>query len=92
ARMAAAEQRAVVAVLNSALLTCCFRAQVPRVGRLFAELKIQHLAALPLAPLDRASARRLDRLAGARDQPAIDALVADLYGLSAAERRRTGGV
>ena len=30
----AAEQRALVAVLNSRLLTWCFRAQVPRVGRL----------------------------------------------------------
>ncbi len=85
----AAEQRAVVAVLNSALLTWCFRAQVPRVGRLFAELKIQHLAALPLAPLDRDSVRRLDRLARQRDERAIDALVADLYDLSAADRRRT---
>lgn len=87
----AAEQRAVVAVLNSALLTWCFRAQVPRVGRLFAELKIQHLAALPLAPLDPDSVRRLDRLAAARqrDDRAIDQVVADLYGLSAADRRRT---
>lgn len=90
AAMPAAEQRAVVAVLNSALLTWCFRAQVPRVGRLFAEVKIQHLAALPLAPLDGERVRRLDRLAGRRDEGAIDALVADLYGLSAADRRRTG--
>jgi tRNA1(Val) A37 N6-methylase TrmN6 len=92
ARVSAAEQRAVVALLNSSLLTWCFRAQVPRVGRLFAELKIQHLAALPLAPLDRASVGRLDRLAGRRDHGAIDALVADLYRLSASERRRAGRV
>jgi len=92
ARASAAEQRAVVALLNSSLLTWCFRAQVPRVGRLFAELKIQHLAALPLAPLDRASIGRLDRLAARRDHRAIDALVADLYRLSASERRRAGRV
>ena len=64
---------------------------MPRVGRLFAELKIQHLAALPLAALDRDSVRRLDRLARQqqRDDRVIDQLVADLYGLSAADRRRT---
>ena len=92
ARASAAEQRAVVAVLNSSLLTWCFRAQVPRVGRLFAELKIQHLAALPLAPLDGAAVGRLDRLARQPDDRAVDQLVADLYRLSAADRRRTGRV
>lgn len=95
------EQRALVAVLNSRLLTWCFRAQVPRVGRLFAELKIQHLAALPLplpARWSAAAVRALDRLAvrraGARDDAArgrlddaIDAAVESLYGLSPAERR-----
>jgi len=98
AGMSAAEERAVVAVLNSALLTWCFRAQVPRVGRLFAELKIQHLAALPLPPLSRAEVRRLDRLACQRAageagpvDRAIDDAVAALYGLSAADRRRVRG-
>jgi len=94
----AAEQRALVAVLNSALLTWCFRAQVPRVGRLFAELKIQHLAALPVPRFTPATIRRLDLLcrerAAAGDPTsidrAIDDAVADLYRLSAADRRRVG--
>jgi tRNA1(Val) A37 N6-methylase TrmN6 len=97
-----AEQRALVAVLNSRLLTWCFRAQVPRRGRLFAELKILHLAALPLpapARWDAAAVRRLDRLAAQRARAAdpaavdrvdaaIDAAVESLYRLSPAERRR----
>ena len=96
----AAAERAMVAVLNSALLTWCFRAQVPRVGKLFAELKIQHLAALPLPPepaWTAAAVRRLDRLArrrascGADEAAALDAAidgeVAGLYRLTAAERR-----
>jgi len=97
AAMSAGEQRAVVAVLNSALLTWCFRAQVPRVGRLFAELKIQHLAALPLPRLTAAMTRRLDRLVCGRaadpaaTDRAIDDAVAELYSLSAADRRRVRG-
>ena len=96
-----AAQRALVAVLNSRLLTWCFRAQMPRVGRLFAELKIQHLAALPLPPparWDAAAVRALDRLAAhraratgeeaARLDAAIDAAVESLYGLSPADRHR----
>ncbi len=102
AAASAASQRALVAVLNSRLLTWCFRAQVPRVGRLFAELKIQHLAALPLPPparWDAAAVRALDRLAirraraaapaaAARIDAAIDEAVETLYGLSPADRRR----
>jgi len=97
----AASMRAMVAVLNSRLLTWCFRALVPRVGRLFAELKIQHLAALPHPPGEVFSRRTaaLDRLArqragarpgsaaAARLDQAIDDEVEALYGLSPAERR-----
>jgi hypothetical protein len=87
-RVAAAEQRALVAALNSRLLTWCFRAQVPRVGRLFAELKIQHLAALPHPPFTPEVVRELDRLSrGEPDQASIDQLVESLYRLSPAERR-----
>jgi tRNA1(Val) A37 N6-methylase TrmN6 len=98
----AAGLRAMVAVLNSRLLTWCFRAMVPRVGRLFAELKIQHLAALPhppdamwtagaVAELDRL-ARRRARVAApsssaAELDRAIDERVEALYRLTPAERR-----
>ena len=97
--------RAMVAVLNSQLLTWCFRALVPRVGRLFAELKIQHLAALPHPPREVLAARRaeLDRLARARAAAApgspeasdldraIDGEVESMYGLDDAERALVRG-
>jgi adenine-specific DNA-methyltransferase len=59
---------AVTALLNSRLMTGYFRTVVPRVGRLFAELKIHHLASFPLPPADRLAARRavLAALAGDR--------------------------
>jgi adenine-specific DNA-methyltransferase len=98
--------RATVAVLNSRLLTWCFRARVPRVGRLFAELKIHHLAALPhpaegrwtaraIADLDelarrRARAERGSAAAALADQ-AIDERVEELYGLTPGERRHVEG-
>src|SRR5690606_17702677 len=99
---AAGELPALVALLNSALLTWCFRAQVPRVGRLFAELKIQHLSALPLPPPEAftpGAAAALARLArrrarcepgdpaAARLEAAIDEAVASLYRLTGDERR-----
>jgi tRNA1(Val) A37 N6-methylase TrmN6 len=98
--------RATVAVLDSRLLTWCFRAMVPRVGRLFAEIKIQHIVALPhppeaswtdaaIAALDRLARRRA---AAAPDSPeaaaldrAIDERVESIYGLSDAERRHIAG-
>jgi tRNA1(Val) A37 N6-methylase TrmN6 len=100
----AAVLRATVAVLNSRLLTWCFRAMVPRVGRLFAELKIQHLAALPhppaaswtpaaIAELDDLARRRAAAPAGetAALDRAIDARVEELYGLTPAEKRHVAG-
>ena len=54
------EIAAHVALLNSDLLTWYFRTVQPRVGRLFAELKIQHLADFPLPRrLDHRAVRRL---------------------------------
>ena len=98
--------RATVAVLNSRLLTWCFRAMVPRVGRLFAEIKIQHLVALPhppaaswtdaaIAALDRLARRRAAAApqsaeAAALDR-AIDERVESIYGLTDAERRHISG-
>lgn len=52
APMSAAELRAVVGLLNSAFMTRYFRTVQPRVGRLFAELKINHLADFPLPAAD----------------------------------------
>ncbi len=101
-----ASLRATVAVLNSRLLTWCFRAMVPRVGRLFAEIKIQHLVALPhppaatwteaaIAALDRLARRRAaaapDSAAAAALDSAIDERVESIYGLTAAERRHISG-
>jgi tRNA1(Val) A37 N6-methylase TrmN6 len=98
--------RATVAVLNSRLLTWCFRAMVPRVGRLFAEIKIQHLVALPLPPaaswtdaaiaaLDRLARRRAaaapDSAEAAALDRAIDERVESLYGLTDPERRHISG-
>jgi tRNA1(Val) A37 N6-methylase TrmN6 len=101
----AAELRATVAVLNSRLLTWWFRALVPRVGRLFAELKIHHLAALPLPPPERWTAPAIAELDGlacrrARTAPgsdaaaalerAIDERVESLYEVTRAERGLLG--
>ncbi|HKE19809.1 MAG TPA: N-6 DNA methylase [Kofleriaceae bacterium] len=105
ARSSAAALRAAVAVLNSRLLTWCFRAMVPRVGRLFAELKIQHLAALPhppdaawtpsaIAELDRLARRRAAAAPGpdaAELDRLIDERVESLCGLTPAERRHLAG-
>jgi adenine-specific DNA-methyltransferase len=102
--LAPAALRATVALLNSRLLTWCFRARVPRVGRLFAELKIHHLAALPHPPepgwtaaipeLDRL-ARRRQRAEGSTAAAAIerdiDERVEELYELSPTERRLVSG-
>ncbi len=79
--------------LNSALATWCFRARVPRAGRLFAELKLTHLRAIPVP---RAGAGLISRVTAlveaarrgdseARDQ--MDSAFCEAAGLSAAERR-----
>lgn len=96
--MTAAEHRAYVALLNSSLMTWYFRTVQPRTGRLFAELKIQHLAVFPL-PSARRWARaaprlaKLCRLAEARGaaavQARVDAEVENLYQLSPQERSET---
>lgn len=44
--------RYILGLLNSALMTAAFRLEVPRVGRLFAELKITHLDAFPIRLID----------------------------------------
>jgi hypothetical protein len=81
-RIDEASTRAWLAVLNSTFATTWFRAQVPRVGRAFSEIKIQDLGPLP-RPADDAWAAAIPTLAGladaaeagALDQPAIDAAV-----------------
>jgi len=76
---AAAELGGLEALLNSRLVTWFFRAVQPRVGRLFAELKIKHLSAFPLP------SGCLTPLASLRGG-ALDDGVARLFGLSATER------
>jgi hypothetical protein len=44
--------RYVLALLNSSLMTAAFRLEVPRVDRLFSELKITHIDGFPFAPID----------------------------------------
>lgn len=91
-------RRAYEAILNSSLCTWWFRVQVPRVGRLFAEIKIQHLVDMPLAELDDDRAEALCQLADQRSQPGnprqearldrhIDELVEDIVGISPADGR-----
>jgi hypothetical protein len=85
-----------VGLLNSAFMTWYFRTIVPRVGRAFAELKIQHLAQFPLPeaggwraavePLAAASRILHNQPSGERAHAAqveIDRLVAGLYPLPA---------
>ena len=79
APIAEAELRGLEALLNSRLITWYFRAVQPRVGRLFAELKIKHLSAFPLPPGDLAP---LANLRGAD----LDGAVAARFGLEEAER------
>ncbi len=101
----AAVLAAHVALLNSRFMTWYFRTQVPRVGRLFAELKIEHLAVFPLpdCPIERLALRlgppglALERAAaaGRRDDTAVRAVndaVAELYRLSESTRRLIGGL
>lgn len=95
-RMAAAELRAFVAVLNSSLMTWAFRAAVPRVGRLFAELKITHMSDFPAPPPSRWNADRVAELAQLADRgrqrgaeavaAEVDAVVESLYEVSPGER------
>lgn len=101
APMASRELRAFAALCNSALYTWAFRVAVPRVGKLFAELKITHLAAFPAPPPGRwtAAIEELARLAerGRRDgadavAAEVDAAVARLYELSPAEAARVAAV
>jgi hypothetical protein len=70
------ELLAVTALLNSRFMTAHFRTLVPRTGKLFAELKIHHLAGFPLPPAFAAAIPTLARVA---DLPALDALVDALY-------------
>ncbi len=59
------ELAAWAGVLNARLLTWLFRTVQPRTGRLFAELKIRHLAALPApepAPFRRAAPAIAERV------------------------------
>ena len=104
AAMDAAALAAHVALLNSRFMTWYFRTQVPRVGRLFAELKIEHLAAFPLP--DCPPATLVERLgapglaleraaaAGRREsaaERAVDDAVAAMYELDESTRRLIGG-
>ena len=61
--MTTLEVRAVVAILNSQFMTWYFRTIQPRVGRMFAELKIVHLRDFPIPVLSYAAARSLATLA-----------------------------
>ncbi len=95
AGMTAAELRAHVALLNSRLMTWYFRTIQPRTGRLFAELKIQHLEGFPLpgtARWSRAIAELAELAArGEREGEAavvarVDAVVERLFALRAGDR------
>lgn len=87
--------RALVAVLNSQLMTWYFRAVQPRAGRLFAELKLVHLRDFPL-PTPESWRRHVDELASLCEQASakgtsalaarIDALVESAFEISPAER------
>jgi len=79
------------ALLNSRFMTGYFRTVEPRRGRAFAELKIKHLCRFPLPQLEQAgSCQALNELGrqrclGRERDAAIDALVQELFGLSADE-------
>jgi adenine-specific DNA-methyltransferase len=66
APMAAVEQQAYVALLNSALMTWYYRTVQPRAGRIFPELKIEQLRQFPvpgdIAPLVAAAPADTDDL------------------------------
>lgn len=88
APMSVTRLRAVVGLLNSAFMTRYFRTVQPRTGRLFAELKICHLAAFPLpgGAIDHLAVlvERLERVAasGGEDSEAsaaLDSAVEELY-------------
>ncbi|MEM9490543.1 MAG: TaqI-like C-terminal specificity domain-containing protein, partial [Myxococcota bacterium] len=68
--MDTAELRAYVALLNSRCITWYFRTVQPRTGRLFAELKIEHLLAFPrpAEPVWRPLVPRLAELCAAIEQ------------------------
>jgi hypothetical protein len=68
------EQRGYVALLNSRLLTWYFRTVQPRAGRVFPELKINHLLSFPVA-------RDVHGLAGLPEAQLDDA-VFERFGLS----------
>ena len=88
--MPAAEQQAYVAVLNSAFFTWYFRTVVPRKGRLFAELKINHLVDFPIPEPNRWSDAIVSQLASLSRRAAqseIDLMTAKLFSLSARESR-----
>ncbi len=88
--------------LNSILATWCFRAIQPRAGRLFAELKLNHLRRLPVPrPSSRQQVarvvrlvRRLRREAASGGGPSavglaeLDGIFSEMGGLTRAERRR----
>jgi hypothetical protein len=97
--MADSELLAYLALLNSRFMTWYFRTVQPRTGRLFAELKIQHLVDFP-RPAAAAWARALpelarlaaeaERLAAGEEETAgvdaaIDAAVAAAFGLAPPE-------
>ncbi len=74
--------------LNSPVATWCFRAMVPRAGSLFAELKLEHLARLPVPPppataSGRRTLARLARLARQLEDPALDDACAERHRLRA---------
>ena len=102
APMPEAELAAWTALLASAAITWWFRTVQPRTGRLFAELKIQHLVCVPrpegpawrrAVPVLARLATRAERCARDRDaaglavvDEAIDAAVARAFAFDAAER------
>lgn len=88
-------QRALVAMLNSRFMTWYFRAVQPRVGRLFAELKLVHLRDFPMPAPERwqaveaklatleARARTQGQAVVARE---VDRLVESAFDISPRER------
>ncbi len=88
-------RRALVALLNSRLMTWYFRALVPRRGRLFAELKLVHLRGFPLPRVERMTAvqcelaglaKRAEREGHEAVASAVDTLVESAYEISPTER------
>lgn len=81
--MSARAFRGAVALLNSRFTTWYFRTVQPRVGRLFAELKILHLVDFPFP-------EGFEELAQLRGRP-LDEAVFALFGLNASERALVAG-